>query len=426
MTASDGPTTGDARGTAVRTSLEALAPRYRDVLAGLVAIPSVVGRERPAQEYLRDVVADAGLRPELYEVDRNTFADDPRAGTADDAPGPRPNLVATLSGGGDGRSLTLSGHVDVVPVGDLEGWSRDPFSAVIEDGRLHGRGSLDMKGGLVAAIHAIAAFQHAGVQPAGDLVFESVIEEEATGNGALAARLRGPSTDAAIIPELSDERLLVATLGVIWAEVTTVGHSAYVGRAGESVNAIDVMQRLLAGLRQLPETLNDAFDHPAYDGIEAPLTLNVGTIEGGDWPSSVPLRCRAGVRFSYPIGWSIDDAKRALEDHIRAIAAEDVWMRDHPPAIRYHGFVATGWDIGTDEPVVRSVMDAVSAETGQPAETGPLLGAADARFFADAGIPAVYYGPAGEGQHGPDEWVDLASVERVARVLARTALAWCG
>jgi acetylornithine deacetylase len=416
----------DERWTQVHASLDALAPTYRGVLAGLVAIPSVVGAERPAQEYLRDVAAGAGLVPELYEVDRAAFADDPRAGMADGGAEPRPNLVATLGGGGGGHSLTLSGHVDVVPVGDLEGWSRDPYSASIEDGRLHGRGSLDMKGGLVAALHAVAALRHAGVPLAGDLVFESVIEEEATGNGALAARLRGPSTDGAIIPELSDERLLVATLGVIWAEITTRGHSAYVGRAGESVNAIDVMQRLLAGLRQLPETLNEAFDHPAYDGIEAPLTLNVGTIEGGDWPSSVPLTCRAGVRFSYPIGWSIRDAKRALEERVSEIAAEDVWMRDHAPAIRYHGFVAEGWDIGSDEPVVRAVMDAVSAETGEPAETGPLLGAADARFFRDAGIPAVYYGPSGEGQHGPDEWVDLASVDRVARVLARTALAWCG
>ena len=409
----------------VRASLDRSAAEYRDVLANLVAIPSVVGQERPAQEYLRDVAVAAGLDAELYEVDLADFAHDPRAGTADDGAEPRPNLIATLRGSGGGRSLTLSGHIDVVPVGEREAWSRDPYSALIEDGRLHGRGSLDMKGGLVAALHAVAAVRDAGVPLRGDLVFESVVEEEATGNGALYARLRGPSTDAAIIPELSDEKLLTATLGVIWAELTTTGHSAYVGRAGAAVNAIDVMQRLLDGVRSLPDMLNEAFSHPAYDGIDTPLTLNVGTIEGGSWPSSVPLRCRAGVRFSYPIGWSTSDARRALEDRVAEIAARDTWMRDHPPAIRYHGFLAEGWDISTDEPIVRTVADAVNDETGQPAENGALLGAADARFFRDAGIPALYYGPTGEGQHGPDEWVDLASVERVARVLARSALEWC-
>lgn len=413
------------RWTQVSASLDALTAMYRDGLAGLVAIPSVVGAERPAQEFLRDVVADAGLVPELYEVDRATFADDPRAGRADDGGDPRPNLTATLTGSGGGRSLTLSGHVDVVPVGDRDAWSRDPFSAAIEDERLYGRGALDMKGGLMAALHAAAALKHAGVPMRGDLVFESVIEEEATGNGALAARAHGPFTHAAIIPELSDERLLLATLGVIWAELTTTGHSAYVGCAGESVNAIDVMGRLLDGVRSLPEALNDAFDHAGYAGIESPLTLNVGTIEGGDWPSSVPLSCRAGVRFSYPIGWSIVDARQALETRVAEVAADDVWMRDHPPTIRYHGFLAEGWDIAADELIVRVLSDGVAAETGQPAQHGTLLGAADARFFRDAGIPALYYGPAGEGQHSPNEWVDLASVERVARVLARTALEWC-
>lgn len=415
----------DPRWPLVRASLERLAPHYRQVLSALVAYPSVVGDERPAQRYLRDVAADAGLAAELVEVDPIALQSDPRAGLADLGRLPRPNLAATLPGSGGGRSLALSGHVDVVPIGDRDAWSGDPFSGRIEDGRLHGRGALDMKGGLVAALHAVAALAASGIPLRGDLVFESVIEEEATGNGALAARLRGPHPDAAIIPELSGEQMLIATPGVLWAELTTTGRSGYVGNAGAAVNAIDMMLLVLVGVRSLPAALNAQFQHAAFADSAAPLTLNVGTISGGDWPSSVPLSCRAGIRFSFPIGWSVTEAKRALTERLREIATAHPWLRAHPPAVRWHGFQAEGWDIPPGSPVVETLAAAIRDETRRAATSGPLFGTADARFFRDAGIPAVYYGPTGDGQHGPDEWVDLASVARVTRVLARAALVWC-
>jgi acetylornithine deacetylase len=416
----------DPRWPLVLASLERLAPRYREVLSALVAYPSVVGDEAPAQRFLRDVCADAGLTPELYTVDPQALQSDPRAGLTDLGREPRPNLVAVLRGSGGGRSLALSGHVDVVPIGERGAWSRDPFSGHVEGDRLHGRGALDMKGGLVAALHAVAALRASGIPLRGDVWFESVIEEEATGNGALAARLREPQPDAAIIPELSGEAMLVATPGVLWAELTTTGRSAYVGRAGAAVNAIDVMLFVLERLRSLPDELNAGFRHPVFADSPAPLTLNVGTIEGGDWPSSVPLACRAGIRFSFPIGWSVTEAKELLRDRLRMIAADHPWLREHPPAIRWHGFQAEGWSIEPGAPIVEALSAAIRDETRAPAATAPLFGTADARFFRDAGVPAIYYGPSGEGQHGPDEWVDLASVARVTRVLARAALAWCG
>ncbi len=419
------PPAPDPRLAAVLAAVDALAPRYRELLRALVATPSVVGDERPAQEMLRDALVAAGFATEMYEVDAAALADDPRAGLADLGRLPRPNVIARLPGSGGGRSLLLSGHVDVVPIGPADAWTRDPWGAGIEGDRLYGRGALDMKGGLVAAVHAAAALRASGVPLRGDLLVESVIEEEATGNGALAARLRGPGADAAIIPELSAEAMLVATPGVLWAEITTTGRSGYVGRAGAAVNAIDRMLVVLAGLRSLPDALNAEFRHPAYAGNPTPLTLNVGTIEGGDWPSSVPIVCRAGIRFSFPIGRPVAWAQALLATRIREIADADPWLREHPPMIRWHGFRADGWEIAPDAPVVRALGDAIAAEGAQP-ETAALLGTADARFFRDAGIPAVYYGPGGDGQHGPDEWVDLASVARVTRVLARAALGWCG
>jgi len=131
----------DPRWPLVRASLERLAPHHRQVLSALVAYPSVVGDERPAQRYLRDVAADAGLVAELDEVDPAALASEPRAGLADAGHAARPNLVALHRGSGMGRSLALSGHIDVVPIGQPGAWTGDPFSGRVEDGRLVGRGA---------------------------------------------------------------------------------------------------------------------------------------------------------------------------------------------------------------------------------------------------------------------------------------------
>lgn len=391
----------------------------------LVRIPSTIGEETAAQEFVAELTREAGFETDVWPVDRTAFADDPRTGWADGGERVRPNVTAVRAGAGGGRSLALSGHVDVVPPGPPSLWSRDPWGGEIHGDRLYGRGALDMKGGLVAAIHAAHAVAAAGVPLRGDLVLESVIEEEATGNGTLAARRRGPRVDGAVIPEVTGEEIQIANPGVVWFELTTTGRSAYVGRAGASANAIDLATGLVDALRDLPREINARFAHPAYAGVAEPLTLNVGTVNGGDWPSSVPLECRVGLRLSFPVGWLVGDAQAAVEERVRVAAERDPWLRDHPPAIRWHGFRARGWSIDRDEPIVRELAAAVAAATTDAPRYGVMFGTADARFFGDADIPAVYFGPAGGAQHGPDEFVDLASVARVSAVLADMIVRWC-
>ena len=406
-------------------AVERLAPRYVDALVALVRCPSTIGEERAAQDLVAGLAREAGFEVDLWEVDRRSLAGDPRVGMADGGDRVRPNVTAVRSGTGGGRSLILNGHVDVVPPGPNASWTKDPFSGEIDGGRLYGRGALDMKGGLVAAIHAAHAVALAGERVPGDLIFESVIEEEATGNGTLAARLRGPDADAAIITELTGEEIEIANPGVLWLELAVSGRSAYVGRAGAGINAIDQAMTVVDALRSMVDDFNSGFRHPAYEGIERPLTLNVGTVEAGDWPSSVPLECRVGLRLSFPIGWSVEQAQAAVMERIHGQAHEDPWLAEHPPAVRWHGFQAAGWSIDRSEPIVSALAAAVRATGGRPT-LSPMLGTADARFFGDAGIPAAYFGPSGGGQHGPDEFVELASCLRVARVLARLITSWCG
>jgi acetylornithine deacetylase len=320
----------------------------------------------------------------------------------------------------------VSGHIDVVSPEPTGQWQHDPWGGEIEDGRMYGRGTLDMKSGLVAGLLAIDAVRRACGPLRGDIVFESVIEEECSGNGTLAARLHGPRVDAALIPEVSGEDVQIANPGVLWFEVTVTGKPAYVGQAGASVNAIDVAMDVVTGLRELPERFNQVFDHPAYRHIAKPLTLNVGTFHGGDWPSNVPLECKVGCRLSFPLEWSVEQGQRAVQERLDEIADGHPWLREHRPTLRFHGFRAHGFYIEPGEPVVDLLTSTVAAVSGEPARISQMLGTADARYFADQGIPAVYYGPAGGNMHAPDEWVDLASVRRVATVLARTIARWAG
>jgi len=269
---------------------------------------------------------------------------------------------------------------------------------------------------------------HTGVELSGPVIFESVIEEECTGNGMLAARLRSGLVDGAVITELTDLKALTANPGVVWFEVTIRGKAAYVGEAGAYVNAIERAVALIERMKpSMIHALNAEFDHPDYSQYTQPLTLSVGKIEGGNWPSNVPLVCRFTCRMSFPIGWSFDKVRTFVEEQIGTAAAADPWLAANPPTIRFPGFRALGWAIEPDAPIIQTLDICHQATLEQPLERGVFMGTADGRYFdLDAGEQPVYYGPSGANMHAPDEYVELESVLNVARVLARFIVEWCG
>lgn len=400
----------------------AIDERRADVeafLSALVRSPSVLGAERPAQLLIARRLKAAGIRPSLVDVPVERASSDPAWAPVERSYAGRPNVIATVpgsvggSGAGGGRSLVLNGHVDVVSPEPTSWWSGDPFSGRVDGGRLLGRGAFDMKGGLVASLWALEAVLAADVALRGDVRFESVIEEECTGNGALAARLDAPRAAAAIIPECTGLEVFTETPVVLWVEVTVDGRPAYVGRPGEYVNAVERAVGLIGRLRE---------------GVTAPLTLSVGTIHGGDWPSTVPLACSFVCRVSAPREWPVVRARETVEGLVAAAAAADPWLADHPPAVTYPGFQAAGWSLAESggAPIRALLGEIHAAVAGQPLRDTPFPGTADGRYFAARGEPAIYYGPAGGNQHAPDEWVDLESVRLVARVQARTIVEWCG
>ncbi len=398
-------------------------------LADLVRERSVLGDESGVQDRVQRELDALGLAVDRFEIDHDAIRDRPGYSPADWSYAGRGDVRATIPGTGGGRSLLLNAHVDVVPSTPDAHWTHDPWGAEISEGRLWGRGSCDMKAGAAAMVYAVRALRTVGIELQGDLTLETVIEEECTGNGALAAMHRGPLHDAAIIPEPFGHRALTAQVGVLWARIEVRGRGAHAERADAAENAIDKAMLVVAAVRELEAAANDADRHPAFADHPHPLNFNVGVVHGGDWASSVPETCTLEVRLSAYPGADLGAVQEAFADGVRRLTAADAWLAEHPPEVTFRrGFLADGLALGDDaEPLLGELAAAHTAVTGDELERFAFTGTTDARFYAvHAGRPATCYGPIGANLHAPDEWVDLASVRAVTEVLALAAMGWCG
>ena len=416
--------------------LDAIDRRFDEqvaFLAELVAHPSTRGNEQSAQKFMAEQLGERGYDVDRWAIDVADIESmpgfSPVIGHYDDAV----NVVGALRNASpSGRSLILNGHIDVVPTGPLDMWTTPPFEPAIRDGWMFGRGAGDMKGGLVANVFALDAIRDAGLRPAADVFVQSVVEEECTGNGALACLQRGYTADAAIIPEPFHEHLIDAQIGVIWLQVQLRGVPVHVLEAGSGVNAIEAAFPLVAALRELEVRWNEAPKHAAYADVDHPLNLNIGRIEGGDWASSVPSWCRFDVRMAVYPGDDIDAARREIEACINDAASGDEFLSKNPPEIVYHGFLAEGYalaehDTPTARDAIAELARAHEAVTGDVLESMPVTATTDARFFGlYADIPALVYGPAAEAIHGFDEKLDIESMRRVTKAIALFVAEWCG
>ena len=387
-------------------------------LERLVASPSTVGRELPAQQVVAAELGRLGFTVTELPVP---------AGTADAAPGgvaqasyaDRPNVLGLINPGGS-PSLLLNGHVDVVPA-ESGRWAGDPFTPVRAGGWLTGRGAGDMKGGFAMGLLAVAALRRAAPGAlAGQLGFLSVIEEECTGNGTLAACRAGVLADAVVLLEPTDLNLLLGGTGIVWAEIEIDGVAAHAEAADRAVNPVRFLPALLRALARLEDELNKPDDDPAFDHLPRPYNVNVGTVSAGDWPSSVPARARLGVRVGFPRRWTSAEALDRVRSAVLGAAADDPWLAAHPPSVRPAGFRAEGYLIGEDHPLVRALAAAHERVHGTPPRRLLMGSTTDARYYLNQfGVPAVAYGPRSRNIHGTGEAVELASIVSGARVLAR-------
>ena len=403
-------------------------------LSALTAHPSTRGNEQSAQGFMADELAARGYEIDRWQIDIDEIQHlpgfSPVLGPYEDAV----NVVGIhRPKSQQGRSLILNGHIDVVPAGPLDMWDSPPFEPRVADGWLYGRGGGDMKAGLAANLFALDALGTCGLAPAGTVYFQSVVEEECTGNGALACLARGYTADAALIPEPFSEHLVTAQLGVIWFQVHLKGLPTHVAYAGSGSNAIEAAFPLIDALHQMEHRWNAPENRPdEYAHMHHALNLNIGKIEGGDWTSSVPAWSVFDVRMAIFPGQSIDAAKAEIEQVIMDAARENAFLRNSLPEIVYHGFHAEGYALSRDSSAnATSAIAALDAAhqsvSGEPLQREAITATTDARFFGlYADTPALVYGPRAEAIHGFNERVELESMRRVTKATALFIADWCG
>ena len=384
-------------------------------LRELVRVPSLLGSEEPAQRLVEERLRDLGFAVRSIEPNAERLARHPDSGVPLISYEGRRCLIGTLAGG-SGRSLLLNGHVDVVSEAPAEQWTRPPFGADIDGGRLYGRGACDMKGGIAAMLLAVEAALAAGPLPGG-VVYQSVIEEECGGNGALAACLEGASADGVVIAEPTNGGLDLVAVGVIWARITVEAAARHASRADEGSHPVDTALAVVEALRGLEAELNASVE-PEFAGVEHPYLLNVGALHAGDWPSTTPGKAELDVRLGLPIRMEPAEGQDLLVAAVRSAA----------PAARvgFRGFRARGYAFDGDSPLVSLLCDCHEELHGLRPAPDPSRATTDLRFFAPPLGPgqAVCYGPTGDGLHGVDEWVDLESIADVATVLALLLRRW--
>lgn len=350
----------------------------------------------------------------------------------------RYNLLSIFEGSPDAdedvRSVLFNGHLDVVPTGPEELWTDGPYNPVVKDGWMYGRGSGDMKAGIVCTLIALKALRHLGYQPKGRVGFNWVLEEECTGNGALASALaiqkgssdgRSTKFDGVIIPEPLGDGLVCAQVGVFWMNIELTGRPAHAAMMGNGVNPINAAIEIMADLRILEEEWNRPENrHPAFHEHGHPINFNLGRMVGGEWNSSVPCTCSMGVRIGVFPGVDIDEAKKVVSERINK-TVERIG-KGLKATISYEGFHAPGAIFDLEPPVMKALAAAHEKVNGVVALSIATTATTDARHFKYLlDVPVTCYGPLARNIHGIDEAVSIESMCKVSATMAVFLRDWC-
>lgn len=322
----------------VLDEVEAAASSMLADVAAIVRLPSVSGSEAEdeAQELLAGRLDRSGFEVDHWSIDLQELAGHPDFPGMEVARSEAWGLVGRVAGVGDGPTLMLNGHVDVVPTGDPEAWTAPPFAAVERDGYLFGRGSCDMKAGLVASVCAVEAVRAAGVRLRGDVVVASVQGEEDGGLGTFALLQRGWRADACVIAEPTDLDVIAANSGALTFRLRVRGHATHAARRTEGVSAIERFWPVWQALQELEQRRHAVVD-PLMERWPLAHPLSIGTMKCGDWASSVPDLLVAEGRLGVALDESVTSARDALEETIAAVNADDPWFCDHPVEVEWWG-----------------------------------------------------------------------------------------
>jgi len=392
-----------------------------DDLQTLVRIRSITGSEENVADWAAGALIDAGLAVEVVRPDLHGLRADP-AWPGEEMDRVTLPIVVGRAGQPGGRRLILSGHLDVVPPGDPATWTVDPWGGDIVDGRLFGRGSCDMKGGVAAILAAVRSLAATGElrRLEGELLVVLVPSEEDGGQGTLGAIRAGNVGDLAIITEPSRLDIVVAHAGAITFRLTVPGKAAHASQRREGVSALDKLFVLTRALGADEARRNGAETDPLMTALGLPYPTIIGIVEGGEWASTVLDRVVAYGRYGVKLGQTPAEAEADLRLAIEDACEADPFLRDHPATVELTGGRFSSSRVASDDPLPTGLAAIAERVTGRRPE---LLGepyGADMQMFVNHGAtPCVIFGPGDvRVAHSADEHVPIDEVETCARVLA--------
>jgi acetylornithine deacetylase len=405
----------------------------------VLADPTQAGPgERDCQHFLEQRLKTAGFATDLWEPDAGVLLEKyrgrPGAQTGRNFTG-RPNLAATLRGNGSGRSLLLTGHIDVVPAGERTHWHHPPFGGVQDGDRIHGRGAVDMKGGVACMLVAAEIIRELELPLSGDLVFATVVDEEIGGMGTLALADRGYRADAGILTEPTANRVSPLCHGILWGKIIIDGiggHAELKPRhwdAGGPVDAIQLTRLILHGIDVLNERwrTDPRKNHLLMD---LPNQVIATQVRVGEHPSSmaghgeiiIDVQYLPSERDAQGVGGAV---RREVEEHVAKIAQLDPWLAKRPPRVEWI-LDADCAEVPVDSPIVKTFAAACTAAQ-QPFQLWGMGAHTDMGIPTELGkTPTVNFGPGDPSQaHQPNENVSVTDLVNCTKVVALVIAHWC-
>lgn len=417
-------------------------------LSEFVVIPSVnnsevwdVENENAAQLWMKKKLSEIGLEVDMW---------------AEDPLGVRPNVVGTLKGSG-GRDLLLNGHCDVVPVYQPEKWDLDPFSGAIVDGKVYGRGSCDMKGGLIALVAAVDAIKNCGVKLKGNVFLTSTVGEESGEGatiGAAAVAKRGYRAPFGLVAEPTDLTLLTASTGIFMFEFIVRGKAVHgacrnqvifpqpygvpcgpevgVDALDKAIPFIEMFRRMETEWNQIRRhSVVGAGGYPSFDtnGVGV-FCINPSFIEGGIYRSSINPYVKITYYIWYPPTRTMEEVIAEIRSNVAALAQTDAWLRENPPEI-----IAPSprkpwppFETPQDHEGIKVLQKSYKDVMDMEIVISGFKAVSDCTWLNLEGIPSVLLGPGNpsDGVHGDNEFIKIDELIKAAKIYADFIINWCG
>jgi len=396
-------------------------------IQALVQSPSLANDEESVQKIIQSKLESLGLETKKVIVQFESIKNHPAFCDDGFSPDSRVNVIGQWKNGDAGKSLILNGHVDVVPTGPKTLWNESPWSGSVRDNRIYGRGSCDMKAGLASGIFAIQVLQAIGFKPKGNVMVQSVVGEESGGCGTLTNIVKGYSGDAAVILEPTSLKVCPIQSGALTFRLKIPGQATHAAMRWDGISAIEKYNLIHQSIIKLEKERHQSFNVKYYKLSDRVAPINIGTIKGGEWHSTVPESVMVEGRFGVFPGESALDAKNAFENHLKKVANSDVWLKENPPILEWFEGQFESGQTNVNHSIIRALKHAYKNVNNNSAILEGVTYGSDLRLFTNhADIPAVLFGP-GDVRlaHSANEYIEIEEVLTCVKIITNLIIKWC-